>query len=745
MSKKQICRAALAFLISLAGTISAKSQVALSVTNPGFEDDSLSNGSKLTADDGGPAGWSGGYYTAGNLSSWSFEALEYRGAYDPGASDWGGSADEGQNVAYAQAYNGYYMGLAQVLTDVLMAGAEYELSVRIGNPGGTNGGAATVGYRIELLAGVATVDFDEGDPPATNTWATASLNYVAPAAGNPLVGQPLAIRIMAVDGDVGGQNGGPEVHFDDVNLTVTLPPTPPFRLWAEQASPGSDFDLSWDSETGSLYNLRKSPDLTDDRSHWDLIEGDIVATPPTNTMSLSPSGNRMFYVVERYPAPEYRWQVLPNSPLAPYYHHDDLVFIDEDTGLLCNISGEIWKTTDGGESWRRVLYQPSPLSSFRCITFLDENKGWVGQLGSDGWADSDDTDTLYATSDGGETWAPVSAAELGHTHDNWGLCGIEAIGANTIHSVGRYAPGHAHLVSSTDGGANWNSSHINANYDGSLRQMDGAVGMYFFTPDRGYISANYGNKALLLYTDDGGANWTVHHENRCYHHWKIDFASPTFGYGVCWSGPDHGKWIQTTDGGANWTDRVYTTDANSCDANGIGFWDEQIGWIGCHGPDTYETTDGGATWHKIKIDPIYDDSINKFIRVGDVMYGIGNRIFKYSNDPIPAAMRTGFDNSRCRLAAEPISPEGSTTITYTVPEDGNAQITIYIPGGLIIARPVEEHHEAGTYAIEFNVPEEPSDLFFNKERDNPEKARLHASIVTGAYRQMMTFEYEQEL
>lgn len=749
MSRKRIYFTALASLTSLAGTISAWSQVAISVTNAGFEDDSLSNGSRLIANDGGPAGWTGGYYTAGNLSSWAFEALKYRGAYNPDSDDWGGSADEGLNVAFVQGYSGYYMGLIQVLADVLVAEGEYDLSVRIGNPGGTNGGAATVGYRIELLAGATRVDFDQGDSPATNTWATASLNYVAPAAGDPLIGQPLGIRIIAINDGVGGQNGGPEVHFDDVKLTATLAPLvfPPLLLTIEQTGPGPDFDLTWGSEDGWLYNLRQSADLTGDISSWGLVEGDIVATPPTNTKSVSPSEDAMFYAVEQYPETPGTlpgWRVLPNSPVAPYYHHDDLFFIDENTGWLCNISGEVWKTTDGGDSWRRVLYQPSPLSSFRCITFLDENNGWVGQLGSNGWSDSDDTDTLYATTDGGETWAPVSATDLGHTHDSWGLCGIKAVGTDTIHSVGRYAPGHAHFVSSRDAGATWTSSHIFANYNGALRQMNGAVDLYFFTPERGYVSANYGNRALLLYTDDGGANWTVHHENRCYHHWKLAFASPTFGYGVCWSGPDHGKWIQTIDGGATWTDHVYTNDANSCDANGIGFWDEQTGWIGCHGPDTYETTDGGASWHKIKIDPVYDDSINKFLRVGDVMYGIGNRIYKYSTDPVRAPRRAQLDNSRCKLAADPILPDGTTTITYTVPEDGNAQVTIYVPGGLIVARPVDEHHEAGTYTIEFNVPDEPADLFFNREPDNPDKPRLHASIVTGAYRQMIAFEHHPE-
>ena len=73
--------------------------------------------------------------------------------------------------------------------------------------------------------------------------------------------------------------------------------------------------------------------------------------------------------------PEGQWEILPNSPLAPYYHHDDMFFIDEDTGWLCNISGEIWKTTDGGDNWTRVLHQPA--TAFRTLTFADEMRGWA--------------------------------------------------------------------------------------------------------------------------------------------------------------------------------------------------------------------------------------------------------------------------------------------------------------------------------------------------------------------------------
>ena len=157
---------------------------------------------------------------------------------------------------------------------------------------------------------------------------------------------------------------------------------------------------------------------------------------------------------------------------------------------------------------------------------------------------------------------------------------------------------------------------------------------------------------------------------------------------------------------------------------------EQTGWIGGHEPTTYQTTDGGDTWQLIQIDTIYGDYINKFLKVSDsVIYAVGMRVYKYSsgnNDAhaAPVSSNSGFDNSLCTLDAKP-SNDG-TALTYTVPEDGHVQITLYERGGLIHDRPVDGHQRAGTYTIELNAHD-----------DVPV---LYASIVTGRYRHMIKLD-----
>ena len=464
------------------------------------------------------------------------------------------------------------------------------------------------------------------------------------------------------------------------------------------------------AQLGQALEIRLIGDATDE------VDFDQVSITGISSGGVAYAG---WYIddIEIREHPEGSWEVLPNSPLAPYYHHDDLVFIDESTGWLCNISGEIWKTTDGGENWTLVLNQPG--ASFRTLTFADKMNGWVGNLGIGGWSGTvTDPNVLYETTDGGITWSPVTNIS-GPIPD--GICGLQWVEPNTIHGAGRYAGG-AYFISSTDGGASWISQDLNAPYDGF-------VDVLFFTPDEGYITAHEGTAGLvdaaqLLYTTDGGASWTTVMSNDGYHYWKIGFASDTFGYGVCAYGPDGDKWIQTYDGGQTWTDQHF---APNFEANGIGFLNEQVGFIGGAEVDTYQTFNGGISWTSIEIDPIYDDRINKFLKVSDtVIYGVGMRIYKYEiGGQLGAAPSTtglippGFDNSLCSLTTHPSGED--VTISYTVPKDDHVQLTIYEWGGIIYDRPVEKLQKAGTYT-----------LSFTPEDDDP---TLFVSIVTGLYRQ----------
>lgn len=77
-----------------------------------------------------------------------------------------------------------------------------------------------------------------------------------------------------------------------------------------------------------------------------------------------------------------------------------LSFPSESTGYAAGYERLILKTTDGGNSWQKIMKGNAPFSArehFRSIKFWDENNGFV--CGDDG--------VMYQTTNGGDSWKKV--------------------------------------------------------------------------------------------------------------------------------------------------------------------------------------------------------------------------------------------------------------------------------------------------------------------------------------------------
>src|ERR1700745_1920916 len=96
------------------------------------------------------------------------------------------------------------------------------------------------------------------------------------------------------------------------------------------------------------------------------------------------------------------WSQFPGSPSGTA-RHDDIYFIDQNTGWSVRAAGLIHKTTDRGTNWMLKLNKPG--KTFRCIVFAFPTHGFAGNLGVGSYdAAVTDKNVLYETSDGGETW-----------------------------------------------------------------------------------------------------------------------------------------------------------------------------------------------------------------------------------------------------------------------------------------------------------------------------------------------------
>ena len=100
---------------------------------------------------------------------------------------------------------------------------------------------------------------------------------------------------------------------------------------------------------------------------------------------------------ERSPA---RWTKLETEGGAG--KQDDIFFVDSATGWYANGLGKIFRTRDGGKSWKRVIHKKG--TYFRCLGFLDATHGFAGNIGPGYFPGVTDTTWLYETKDGGETW-----------------------------------------------------------------------------------------------------------------------------------------------------------------------------------------------------------------------------------------------------------------------------------------------------------------------------------------------------
>ena len=365
----------------------------------------------------------------------------------------------------------------------------------------------------------------------------------------------------------------------------------------------------------------------------------------------------------------YNWEVAdPNLPTAARY--DDISFVNPNLGWAVNSSGQIFKTTNGGNSWTMQLQTGA---YFRCVKFADSLNGWAGTL--------DNTQLLYHTTDSGDHWNLVTNIPTSPVSPKR-ICGLFVVNKNIVYGSGAY-DGPAVIIKTTDGGANWQAIDMR-NYATNL------IDCYFVNKDSGFVVGGSPNaifnpntgttKVVVLYTTDGGTTWITRYTgtNTPEWGWKINFPTPLVGY-ISVENFTAGSILRTTNRGMTWT--KYDVP-NLDDLEGIGFINEMTGWVGSRqmfsGYNAQLTTDGGSNWQSVNV----GEHLNRFQFFGDTLaYAAGITIYKYVKQNATAIKNERYYPKSFFLSQNypnPFNP--STTIEYTLPEP--AQVTIRIYDGL---------------------------------------------------------------
>lgn len=297
---------------------------------------------------------------------------------------------------------------------------------------------------------------------------------------------------------------------------------------------------------------------------------------------------------------------------------------------------------------------------------------------------------LHKTEDGGETWHPVTNLPKAAPA---GICGFCAVNERVAYGSGTNdprLPGPG-VLKTTDGGATWQLIDMTAH-------ADNLIDIYFFNEKVGFVvggknasecplnnpayppprlSAYVQLMPVVLRTLDGGLTWENMAEKTAGFlcgewGWKIQFLNRMTGF-VSLENFAGAAILKTVDGGETWT-RLDIKDATgkvlNVDLEGIGFIDENRGWVGGWGDDftgllNSYTMDGGQTWTPQNSDPANPSNeprirINRYRFIGNPVtagYCSGQQVYKLQFGAGPkklafAAKSTAFAAKPAAFAAK---------------------------------------------------------------------------------------------
>ncbi len=207
----------------------------------------------------------------------------------------------------------------------------------------------------------------------------------------------------------------------------------------------------------------------------------------------------------------------------------------------------IYKTTDGGKTWKQVLYvneqtgasdlvmEPGNPDVFYAGTWRVIRTPYSLESGGEGSG-------LWKSTDGGETWKNITSNK-GLPGGVWGITGIAVAPSNTEKLYAIIENEKGGLYTSNDAGASWSM----VSSDNNIRQRAWYYSKVFVDPAN--ESEVYVLNVQFLKSTDGGKNWKSINTPHVDHHdlW-ID---PEDGRRMVIA--DDGGGQVSFDGGANWS------------------------------------------------------------------------------------------------------------------------------------------------------------------------------------------------
>jgi photosystem II stability/assembly factor-like uncharacterized protein len=272
-------------------------------------------------------------------------------------------------------------------------------------------------------------------------------------------------------------------------------------------------------------------------------------------------------------------------------------------------SSDFLKTTDGGQTWKKKTIFLGAINTpiLNCVEFIDANVGWIGSEGQF----LNHSGNISKTTDGGETWfstilyRPIEGeSSTAHNKENnlidtqRGIRSIYFRDSNNGYAVGGTRDGWwRSIYTTTDAGNTWQKKY-------GYPEQTGLLSVFVNSNGIGWA---VGYRGVIYKTNDNGSSWTQILSGTQVGY-TGDWITSVFiiNDSVGWAaGYRKGIWyypiiLKTTNSGKIWEtntefdDHFIETPAN------IFFINEQIGWVSFYDKGSYKTTDGGNNWFPIE-------------------------------------------------------------------------------------------------------------------------------------------------
>jgi photosystem II stability/assembly factor-like uncharacterized protein len=370
-----------------------------------------------------------------------------------------------------------------------------------------------------------------------------------------------------------------------------------------------------------------------------------------------------------------------------------LSFLDSLNGWVAGDSGTILKTTDGGETWTQ---QNSGITeTIVDIFFLNYQRGWAVAP----WYILDTIYTyILSTTNGGDNWQ--SQYWLGDFLTS-------VFFADSL--VGWMGSGLGKIIKTANGGATWTETVIEP---GPFSRFP-VLNVKFFSPSYGYAMGGRLEIAGVVWrTTNAGDSWTASHVSPepviDLHYFDSlnivgAFSDPDFlGAGL----------ITTTDGGENW-DYRYLEIWGDAGALAVRTYAEMWVPLGFAGTYMY-TLDSGSSWTDLftpDSTAIYD-AVFTDERTG---YMVGERgtVLKYNYTTNVEDRK--YSSVQALLHQNYPNPfNASTKIVYGIVSRELVHLEVYNVLGQEVATLVNEMKQPGTYEITWDATGFPSGMYFYK-------------------------------